>query len=91
VQICPLIKYQHAQKGVARSHQKYCVPPQDETTTLETLLNYDQAIDLNTKAQIIVMPRLGTISPWSSKCLNVFNSFNHVVFYLIVLIFSSLS
>jgi hypothetical protein len=28
VQICPLIKYQHAQKGVAQSHQKYCVPRQ---------------------------------------------------------------
>jgi phosphoribosylformylglycinamidine synthase len=26
---------------------------------------------LNTKAQIIVMPRLGTISPWSSKASDV--------------------
>jgi phosphoribosylformylglycinamidine synthase len=44
---------------------------QDETTTLETLLNYDQAVDSNTKAQIIVMPRLGTISPWSSKASDI--------------------
>jgi phosphoribosylformylglycinamidine synthase len=44
---------------------------QDETTILETLLNYDQAIDSNTKAQIIVMPRLGTISPWSSKASDI--------------------
>jgi hypothetical protein len=26
---------------------------------------------LNTKAQIIVMPRLGTISPWSSKASDI--------------------
>jgi hypothetical protein len=59
--------------GAEFVHFAHCADQltQDETTTLETLLNYDQAVDLNTKAQIIVMPRLGTISPWSSKASDI--------------------
>jgi phosphoribosylformylglycinamidine synthase len=59
--------------GAEFVHFAHCADQltQDETTTLETLLNYDQTVDLNTKAQIIVMPRLGTISPWSSKASDI--------------------
>ena len=68
-----LSKLSVALAGAEFVHFAHCADQltQDETTTLETLLNYDQAIDLNTKAQIIVMPRLGTISPWSSKASDI--------------------
>jgi hypothetical protein len=48
----------------------YCADQltQDETTTLETLLNYDQAVDLNTKAQIIIRKRQAQGSVSVFKC-----------------------
>lgn len=38
-----------------------------ELSILEKLLSYEARIDVTTSAKIIVIPRLGTISPWSSK------------------------
>ena len=44
---------------------------ENETTTLEALLSYEQSVEFNTKSQIIIIPRLGTISPWSSKASDI--------------------
>jgi len=43
-----------------------------ETKHLDQLLSYTQALSANTaKSSIIVIPRLGTISPWSSKATDI--------------------
>ncbi len=42
-----------------------------ETKTLEALLSYDKHIKINNSIQIIVIPRFGTISPWSSKASDI--------------------
>ncbi|BAF61489.1 phosphoribosylformylglycinamidine synthase [Candidatus Vesicomyidisocius calyptogenae] len=39
--------------------------------TLEKLLSYEAHIKINNSVQIIIIPRLGTISPWSSKVSNI--------------------
>ena len=41
--------------------------------TLDKLLNYSPALDTSNSLQkIIVIPRIGTISPWSSKATDIF-------------------
>ncbi|MBT7411720.1 MAG: hypothetical protein HN828_01500, partial [Candidatus Thioglobus sp.] len=43
-----------------------------EKKHLDQLLSYTQALSANTaKSSIIVIPRLGTISPWSSKATDI--------------------
>ena len=44
---------------------------QTKVKTLEALLSYDKHVEFNSKAQIIIIPRLGTISPWSSKASDI--------------------
>lgn len=61
--------------GAEFVHFAYCEHKleltRDESTTLEALLSYDKPVEFNSKAQIIVIPRLGTISPWSSKASDI--------------------
>ncbi len=42
-----------------------------EVATLERLLNYSTRLEITSSTQIIVIPRLGTISPWSSKASDI--------------------
>lgn len=42
-----------------------------ESATLEKLLNHETHIDATNTTEIIVIPRLGTISPWSSKASDI--------------------
>ncbi len=42
-----------------------------EVLTLEQLLSYEAHIKINNSVQIIIIPRIGTISPWSSKVSNI--------------------
>ncbi len=43
---------------------------EDETTTLKNLLSYEASVELSGE-QIVIIPRLGTISPWSSKASDI--------------------
>ncbi len=43
----------------------------NEINKLETLLTYQDKILKNTKNILIIIPRLGTISPWSSKATDI--------------------
>ena len=49
------------------------VLPSDQIGTLRQLLSVDQAISTTYKLdeQVIVSPRIGTISPWSSKATDI--------------------
>ena len=49
------------------------VLPSDQIGTLRQLLSVDEAISISYKLdeQIIVSPRIGTISPWSSKATDI--------------------
>ncbi|KAA0448922.1 MAG: phosphoribosylformylglycinamidine synthase, partial [Candidatus Thioglobus sp.] len=42
-----------------------------ELATLQTLLSYETHIDSDKSIAIIIIPRLGTISPWSSKASDI--------------------
>ncbi len=42
-----------------------------EVATLERLLSYSTRLEITNSAQVIVIPRLGTISPWSSKASDI--------------------
>ncbi|CAC9451330.1 Phosphoribosylformylglycinamidine synthase, synthetase subunit (EC 6.3.5.3) / Phosphoribosylformylglycinamidine synthase, glutamine amidotransferase subunit (EC 6.3.5.3) [uncultured Gammaproteobacteria bacterium] len=42
-----------------------------EAEMLEALLSYEERIEITSSTQIIIMPRLGTISPWSSKASDI--------------------
>ncbi|WP_190600739.1 phosphoribosylformylglycinamidine synthase [Candidatus Vesicomyidisocius sp. SY067_SCS001] len=42
-----------------------------ELLILEQLLSYEAHIKINNSVQIIIIPRFGTISPWSSKVSNI--------------------
>lgn len=43
----------------------------DESITLKKLLSYEVQTDVTGSVEIIVIPRLGTISPWSSKASDI--------------------
>ncbi|WXU00746.1 MAG: Phosphoribosylformylglycinamidine synthase [Catillopecten margaritatus gill symbiont] len=42
-----------------------------ESATLEKLLDYEKHIDIDDSSEVVVIPRLGTISPWSSKASDI--------------------
>lgn len=42
-----------------------------EISVLETLLSYEPQINMVSDTKIIIVPRLGTISPWSSKASDI--------------------
>ncbi|SFV66559.1 Phosphoribosylformylglycinamidine synthase, synthetase subunit / Phosphoribosylformylglycinamidine synthase, glutamine amidotransferase subunit [hydrothermal vent metagenome] len=42
-----------------------------EEKTLTTLLSYNQPLEINSLNNIILVPRFGTISPWSSKATDI--------------------
>ncbi|MDC9714840.1 MAG: phosphoribosylformylglycinamidine synthase [Gammaproteobacteria bacterium] len=42
-----------------------------EAEMLEALLSYEERIEIASSTQVIIMPRLGTISPWSSKASDI--------------------
>ncbi|WP_024792313.1 phosphoribosylformylglycinamidine synthase [Candidatus Ruthturnera calyptogenae] len=43
----------------------------NEVITLEELLSYGSYVEITNDMQIIIIPRLGTISPWSSKASDI--------------------
>ncbi|MBA5249600.1 MAG: phosphoribosylformylglycinamidine synthase, partial [Gammaproteobacteria bacterium] len=42
-----------------------------ELTVLKNLLDYEKYINIDGSSKIVVVPRLGTISPWSSKASDI--------------------
>ncbi len=59
--------------GTEFVHFAYCQQALSnaESNTLKALLNYEKAVEFDAKSQIIIIPRLGTISPWSSKASDI--------------------
>jgi phosphoribosylformylglycinamidine synthase len=47
------------------------VPDATETALLERLLAYGDAPEAHAGAEVLVVPRIGTISPWSSKATDI--------------------
>ncbi|BAS67984.1 phosphoribosylformylglycinamidine synthase [Bathymodiolus septemdierum thioautotrophic gill symbiont] len=59
--------------GVEFVHFANCteVLSNDESLMLEKLLGYEQSIKVSGVEEVVVIPRLGTISPWSSKASDI--------------------